>query len=178
MPGDQSCGHPGVNPIMLYSAMAQLVFGLASFLSPQLYTYLVHNVHSGNTGYFISIMDKLVPENLKWVSLYWIFTLVTLAMIALIWTLKFPKVKLKEDEKIEVEPTFRELLANKYVILFYRAVYLCRNGTGICLDIKFLQTYHNVDHHTGADTISWFWGLMTVVVSSTFPAEYSTAGVL
>jgi fucose permease len=155
----------GESNYAFYSAMAQLVFGLASFLSPQLYTYLVHNVHSGNTGFFISIMDSLVPENLKWVSLYWVFTLITLAMIVLIWTLKFPKVELKEDEKIEVGNTFRELLANKYVILFFIGLFTyVGTEQGIANWIsKFLQTYHGVDPTTvGADTISWFWGLMTV----------------
>jgi fucose permease len=155
----------GESNYAFYSAMAQLVFGLASFLSPQLYTYLVQNVHSGNTGVFISIMDKLVPENLKWVSLYWVFTLITLAMIVMIWMLKFPKVELTEDERIEIGGTFRELLANKYVILFFIALF-AYVGTeqGIANWIsKFLQTYHGVDPTTlGADTISLFWGLMTV----------------
>ena len=155
----------GESNYAFYSAMAQLVFGLASFLSPQLYTYLVQNVHSGNTGLFISIMDKLVPENLKWVSLYWVFTLITLAMIVMIWMLKFPKVELTEDERIEIGGTFRELLANKYVILFFIALF-AYVGTeqGIANWIsKFLQTYHGVDPTTlGADTISLFWGLMTV----------------
>jgi fucose permease len=155
----------GESNYAFYSAMAQLVFGLASFLSPQLYTYLVHNVHSDNTGFFITILNKLVPENLKWISLYWIFTLITLAMILLIWTLKFPKVKLKEDEKIEVGHTFRELLANRYVILFFIGLFTyVGTEQGIANWIsKFLQLYHNVDPTTlGADTISWFWGLMTV----------------
>jgi fucose permease len=155
----------GESNYAFYSAMAQLVFGLASFLSPQLYTYLVQNVHSGNTGVFISIMDQLVPENLKWVSLYWVFTLITLAMIVMIWMLKFPKVELTEDERIEIGGTFRELLANKYVILFFIALF-AYVGTeqGIANWIsKFLQTYHGVDPTTlGADTISLFWGLMTV----------------
>jgi fucose permease len=155
----------GESNYAFYSAMAQLVFGLASFLSPQLYTYLVQNIHTGNTDFLISILDKLVPENLKWVSLYWVFTLITLAMIILIWLLRFPKVELRDDERIEVGDTFRELLSNKYVILFFIALF-AYVGTeqGIANWIsKFLQTYHGVDPTTqGARTISLFWGLMTV----------------
>jgi fucose permease len=155
----------GESNYAFYSAMAQLIFGLASFLSPQLYSYLVHNVHSGNSSFFISILDKLVPENLKWVSLYWVFTLITLAMIMVNWLIKFPKVELLEDEKIEVGHAFKELLSNKYVILFFFSIF-AYVGTeqGIAnWASKFLQTYHGVDPSTqGATAISWFWGLMTV----------------
>ena len=155
----------GESNFAFYSALAQLIFGLASFISPQLYSYLVHNVHAGNPDFFISLLDRLVPVNLKWVSLYWVFTLITLAMIMVNWLIKFPKVKLQEDEKIEVGRTFWELLSNKYVILFFLGLF-AYVGTeqGIAnWTSKFLQTYHNVDPTTqGADTISWFWGLMTV----------------
>jgi fucose permease len=148
-----------------YSALAQLVFGLASFLSPQLYSYLVLNVHTGNSSFFINILDKVVPENLKWVSLYWVFTLITLVMIGLIWLIRFPKVELLEDEKIDVGHTFRELLANKYVILFFIGLF-AYVGTeqGIAnWTSRFLQTYHGIDPATqGADVISYFWGLMTI----------------
>lgn len=155
----------GESNYAFYSALAQLVFGLASFLSPQLYTYLVHNVHSGNSTFFITILDKLVPENLKWVSLYWVFTLISLAMILVNWLIRFPKVELLEDEKIEVGHTFRELLANKYVILFFIGIFTyVGTEQGIAnWASKFLQTYHGVDPTTqGANAISWFWGLMTV----------------
>ncbi len=155
----------GESNYAFYSAMAQLIFGLASFLSPLLYSYLVHNVHTGNSSFMISILDKLVPENLKWVSLYWVFTLITLAMIIVNGLIKFPKVELLEDEKIEVGHAFKELLSNKYVILFFFSIF-AYVGTeqGIAnWASKFLQTYHGVDPSTqGATAISWFWGLMTV----------------
>jgi fucose permease len=155
----------GESNYAFYSAMAQLIFGLASFLSPQLYSYLVHNVHAGNSSFFISILDKLVPENLKWVSLYWVFTLITLAMVVVNWVIRFPKVELLEDERIEVGHAFRELLSNRFVILFFIAIF-AYVGTeqGIAnWTSKFLQTYHGVDPSTqGANAISWFWGLMTL----------------
>jgi fucose permease len=148
-----------------YSAMAQLVFGLASFLSPQLYSYLMQNVHSGDSAGLAKIMEHLVPANLKWVSLYWVFSAVTLFMIVFIFTLKFPRVKLTDEERIEVGSTLRKLLRNKTVILFFFGLF-AYVGTeqGISYWIsKFLQTYHNIDPETrGADAISMFWGLMTV----------------
>lgn len=148
-----------------YSVLAQLVFGLASFLSPQLYSYLVHNVHSGNTSFFIRLLDPIVPANLEWASLYWVFALVVLAIIVIIRITKFPKVELQEDEKIETGKAFKELLANKQVILFFIGIF-AYVGTeqGIAnWASKFLQTYHGIDPATtGANVISYFWGLLTV----------------
>ena len=148
-----------------YSVLAQLVFGLASFLSPQLYSYLVHNIHSGNTSLLIRLLDPIVPFNLEWASLYWIFALVVLSIIIIIWITKFPKVDLNDDEKIETGQAFRELLANKQVILFFIGIF-AYVGTeqGIAnWTSKFLQTYHSVDPaKKGADVISYFWGLLTV----------------
>jgi len=148
-----------------YSAMAQLVFGLASFLSPQLYSYLMQNVHSGEASGLAKVLEGLVPLNLKWVSLYWVFSVVTLAVIIFIWMLKFPKVKLTDEERIEVGSTLTKMLRNKTVILFFLGLF-AYVGTeqGISYWIsKFLQTYHGIDPETqGANVISLFWGLMTV----------------
>jgi len=155
----------GESNFAFYSALAQLIFGLASFLSPQLYTYLVHHIHTGDTSFLIGILDKVVPENLKWVSLYWVFTIIVLVMILSIWLIRFPKVELLEDEKIRIGSAFRELLGNRYVILFFIGLF-CYVGTeqGVAnWTSKFLQTYHGVDPTTaGAKVISHFWGLMTV----------------
>jgi len=147
------------------SVLAQLFFGAASFLSPLLYSYLVQNVHSAESGLVIDTLNKLVPENLKWVSLYWVFAVISLAMVFVIWLVKFPKVDLKEDERMDVGKAFTELLANKYVLLFFLGIF-AYVGTeqGIANWIsKFLQTYHGVDPATtGASVISYFWGLLTV----------------
>ena len=147
------------------SVLAQLFFGAASFLSPLLYSYLVSSVHSEKSGFIISILNGLVPENLKWVSLYWVFALIALAMVAVIALIKFPKVDLNEDERIDVGNSFKELSANRYVWLFFLGIF-AYVGTeqGIANWIsQFLQTYHGVDPATtGASVISYFWGLLTV----------------
>ena len=147
------------------SVLAQLFFGAASFLSPLLYSYLVQSVHSDKTGLLIDTLNKLVPANLKWVSLYWVFSVIALAMVIVIWMVKFPKVELKEDERIDVGKAFSELLGNKYALLFFLGIF-AYVGTeqGIANWIsKFLQTYHGVDPATtGASVISYFWGLLTI----------------
>ncbi|WP_337042309.1 MFS transporter [Emticicia sp. 17c] len=148
------------------SVMAQLFFGGASFLSPMLYTYFVKNVHtSANPNFIISMLNKVVPPDLKWVSLYWAFALISLVMIIIVQVVKFPVVVLKDDERIDTGKSFKELLANKYVWLFFLGIF-CYVGTeqGIANWIsKFLQIYHKVDPTTlGASVVSYFWGLLTI----------------
>jgi fucose permease len=148
-----------------YSVLAQLIFGLASFISPYLFIYLVHNVHTDNSTYLIKVLNYLVPEKLEWVSVYWVFTAIILVIIIIIRLVRFPKVILTEEDKIEMGVAFKELLRNKYVILFFIGIF-AYVGTeqGIAnWTSKFLQTYHNIDPTTtGAKVISQFWGLMTV----------------
>lgn len=148
------------------SVLAQLIFGLASFISPQMYSYLVSNINQGNLEKpFIKLMSGLVPESLSWVSVYWVFALLGLLMIVLIFFIKFPVVELNEDEKVGSKASFVELFKNKYVILFFIGMF-CYVGTeqGISYWMsKFLQNYHGIDPDTsGADAVSYFWGLMTV----------------
>lgn len=148
------------------SVLAQLIFGLASFISPQMYSYLVSNINQGNMEKpVIRLLSQLVPESLSWVSVYWVFSLLGLFMIILILFVKFPQVELKEDEKLGTKANFTELFKNKFVILFFIGMF-CYVGTeqGISYWMsKFLQNYHGIDPDTiGADAVSYFWGLMTV----------------
>lgn len=147
------------------SVLGQLFFGAASFLSPLLYSYLVLHVHSESSDFLINILNGLVPENLKWVSLYWVFATISLFMVVVISAIRFPKVELKEDEKMDLGTAFAELTRNRYVWLFFLGIF-AYVGTeqGIANWIsKFLQIYHGVDPAVeGASVISNFWGLLTV----------------
>lgn len=148
------------------SVLAQLIFGLASFISPQMYSYLVSNIDQGNVEKpFIGLMSGLVPEFLSWVSVYWVFALLGLLMIVLIAFVKFPQVELKDDEKVGSKASYLELFRNKYVILYFIGMF-CYVGTeqGISYWMsKFLNNYHGFDPGTnGANAVSYFWGLMTI----------------
>jgi len=147
------------------SVLGQLAFGAASFLSPMLYSYLVTRIHTGDPGALFSFLDGMVPENLKWVSLYWVFAAISFVMVIVVYLARFPKVELKEDEKIDIGAAFKELLSNKYVILYFLGIFsYVGTEQGIANWIsKFLQTYHGVDPATtGASVISYFWGLLTI----------------
>lgn len=148
------------------SVLGQLVFGLASFLSPQVYSYLVKNLqgYRGEGNVIIRALAKVVPPDLPWISLYWVFTFITLAMIIIIASVRFPLVKLKADERMGAKETYRDLFKNKFVILYFFGIFAyVGSEQGIANWIsKFLVTYHGYDPQTrGADTVSLFWGLLT-----------------
>jgi MFS transporter, FHS family, L-fucose permease len=151
------------------SVMAQLVFGAASFLSPQLYSYLVVNLEKYNesTGAsaLITTLHHYVPGSLPWVSLYWIFAVVTLLMVLLIWAIKLPDVKLTEEESAGSWKTYLHLFGNRTVFLFFIGIF-AYVGTeqGIANWIsQFLKEYHGYDPQVqGANAITWFWGLLTI----------------
>lgn len=147
------------------SVLANFFFGAASFLSPLLYSNMVSNIHSGNTNPVVLLFNKLVTPELKWVSLYWVFALTSLLMIVLISFVRFAKVELKEDEKMDTGVAFKELLRNKNVILYFIGIFTyvgTEQGIANWMS-KFLQLYHNVDPATGGATaISYYWGLITV----------------
>ena len=149
------------------SVFAQLFFGAASFLSPQLYSYLVNNLQKGNSDKNVLLLSlaNLVPKELPWVSLYWIFAVVSILMVIVIALIKMPKVELKEDERTGAWSTIKELFTNKIVILFFIGIF-AYVGTeqGIANWIsEFLSNYHGFDPQTtGANTVSYYWGLLTV----------------
>jgi FHS family L-fucose permease-like MFS transporter len=148
------------------SVMAQLIFGLASFLSPQVYSYLVLNLPkvSETSGPFLKALKRVVPENLPWISLYWVFALVTLGMVILLSLVRLPKVELKEEERAGAWAIYRELFRKKIVLLYFLGIFAyvgTEQGVANWIS-KFLATYHGIDPQTrGADTVSLFWGLMT-----------------
>lgn len=147
------------------SVLANFFFGAASFLSPLLYSYMVGKIHSNDSSALILIFNQLVSPDLKWVSLYWVFAVTCLIMIVVIAFIKFPHVELKADEKIDTGSSFRELLRNRTVILYFLGIFAyvgTEQGISNWMS-KFLQLYHGVDPSIGGATaISYFWGLITV----------------
>ncbi len=107
------------------SVLAQLVFGLASFLSPYVYTYLVTHLQSSETshGPLLSTLASIVPSGLPWVSLYWVFVVVTLLMVLTLAATRFPRVERKEDEKAGAWETHRALFGNRTVLLFFVGIF-------------------------------------------------------
>lgn len=149
------------------SVLAQLFFGGASFLSPQLYSYLVLNLGEGETdrNLLLAVLSRLIPEELPWISLYWIFGVALALMVLIVAVSRFPKVKLAEDERMGGLDTFRYLLKSRIVWLYSIGIFCyvgSEQGTANWIS-QFLATYHGYDPQTvGANTVSMFWGLMVV----------------
>ncbi len=144
------------------SVLAQLIFGLASFISPFVYSYFIAELKKSKNS--LGFIHSLIPDNLPWISLYWLFALICLLMILVIALTKFPVVELKKDEEVGPVKTHLMLFKKPVVILFFIAM-ICYVGTeqGIANWIsQFLQTYHGYNPQTiGADTVAYFWGAMT-----------------
>ena len=145
------------------SVLAQLIFGGASFLSPLVYKYMVGELSKADDG-SLSFFHSIVPENLPWVSLYWLFAVICLLMVIVILLSKFPKVELKAEEKAGALATHIMLFKKPVVLLYFLGI-ICYVGTeqGTANNIsQFLSTYHGYDpNKTGADAVAYFWGLMT-----------------
>jgi FHS family L-fucose permease-like MFS transporter len=148
-----------------YSILAQLIFGLASFVSPLVYSNIVVNLKQNNTGsLFSKLLGEVVPSNLPWISMYWLFAIICLLMIGIIFFSRFPKVELKMEEKPGAFRIYGQLFKKRVVVLFFIAM-ICYVGTeqGVANWIsQFLSTYHGYNaQETGAETVAFFWGLMT-----------------
>jgi fucose permease len=148
------------------SVMAQLFFGGASFLSPMLYVYLVSELGpQGTPNSLVKFLGTLVPANLTWVSIYWIFAIIASIMFLIVLVSKFPKVELKEDEKTGNWNTILHLLKNKTVIIFFFGIFAyvgTEQGVANWIS-EFLKTYHGMRPEVeGAQAVQWYWGLMTI----------------
>jgi MFS transporter, FHS family, L-fucose permease len=149
------------------SAFAQLVFGAASFLSPRVYSYIVeHRGTDPTSGNFVlQIVDRVTPAQLPWVAIYWIFAAASTVMIAVLAMSRVPRVERKEDEQAGTVSMYRELLRNRVVWFFFGCVFAyvaSEQGTANWIS-QFLATYHHANPDTtGANAVSWFWGLLTL----------------
>lgn len=155
----------GEENLAYFSTMGQLFFGLASFLSPLVYSYIVTNPdHVAQENIFEKIVDFVVPPDLRWITLYWIFAIISLLMLVVISLFNFPKVKLKEEEKVGAYETHVALIKDPLVILYFFGIFFyvgSEQGVANWMS-KFLFDYHGYDPQTtGAQAVSWFWGLMT-----------------
>jgi fucose permease len=162
-----------INPLMrtaggdahfaFFSVMGQLVFGLASFLSPLVFAGLMQGVDA-QSGW-IATVAQLAPSDLPWVVFYDAFVLIFVLTIALTLAIRIPVVELKEDERAGQKGVYRKLLGDKYARLFFLGI-VAYVGTEQSLAnwmSQFLSTYHGLSPTVeGAHAVAWFWGLMSV----------------
>ena len=157
----------GEEHFALNATIAQLIFGAASFISPLVYSYLVLNLEktSSDSNILITTLSKIVPENIPWISLYWLFAVISLLMVGVIFISRIPEVERKADDQVGALKTHLELLKKPTVILFFLGIFTyvgLEQGVANWIS-EFLNKYHGYDPQTtGAKTVAWFWGLMTI----------------
>jgi fucose permease len=151
-----------INPLMrstggeahfaFFAVMAQLVFGLASYISPLVYSGLMQRPGAGGRA-------------LVWVQFYWAFVGVFLIMMALTAALRIPSLTLVDSERAGSVATYRELLGQRTVQLFFLGI-IAYVGTEQSLAdwmSQFLSTYHHFSPaQEGAHAVGLFWGLMSI----------------
>ncbi|MBX3240162.1 MAG: MFS transporter [Chitinophagaceae bacterium] len=144
------------------SVLAQLIFGAASFVSPLVYSYLVQNVN--NSDSLASKIFSLTPAELPWISIYFLFVIISIAMILVTISFRFPKVELKADEKTGSLKAYLQMIKQPLVIAFFFGIF-CYVGTEQVIAnwmSQYLSVYFGYDPQTtGARAVAYFWGLMT-----------------
>lgn len=144
------------------SVLAQLIFGLASFISPLVYSYLVLNVDNSNS--VASSIFSLTPTGLPWISIYFLFAIICLLMIVVTLAFRFPKMELTGDEKAGNRQVYLQMIRQPLVIAFFFGIF-CYVGTEQVIAnwmSQYLSVYYGYDPQTtGARAVAYFWGLMT-----------------
>lgn len=144
---------------------SQMIFALGSTLSPHLYGGLVNGLKApGPKDGFLGLLTRLVPAEMPWVSMYWVFAAMLLVMVLVIALIRLPRMELNEDEKVGSFQTVLELLRSRVVWLYFLGV-VCYVGTeqGVATKIKgFLLNCHQVDPDVANRAVSGFWGAMTL----------------
>ena len=160
-----------INPLMrtaggeahfaFFSVLAQLVFGLASFLSPLVFSALMQSSPGAEPG----ALAWLAPDALPWISFYWGFAAIFVLFVVGTAALHIPRLDLKEDERAGTAAVYRELLRDRHVRLFFLGI-VAYVGTEQSLAnwmSQFLSTYHGVSPTLeGAHAVGAFWGLMSL----------------
>ena len=156
----------GAEHFAFNSALAQFVFGSASFLSPLVYSYLVSHVGVGASGRqgVLGALASMTPATMPWVSIYWLFAVITALMALFIGALKLPVVHRDAEESAGTLAMYRSLAKNPIIWRYFLAIFAyvgCEQGTADWMS-EFLSRYHGFDPHVvGARAVSYFWGLLT-----------------
>lgn len=135
-----------------YSVLGQLVFGLASFVSPLVFAWLIR--HAAD-----------LPTQIPWVTFYRGFSVLFIVLIVVTRFMPLPTVDLAENERGGTVAIYLQLLRDRHVKLFFLGI-VAYVGTEQSLAnwmSQFLSTYHGIPPESvGAEAVGRFWGLMSL----------------
>ena len=102
---------------------------------------------------------------MPWLSVYWLFAIVSIVTIIIIYFLRFPLIELKSDEKYSDLGSFNYFLNKRITYLYFFGIFAY---VGVEQGInnwssEFLNQYHNLDPNVvGVQVISSYWGNLTI----------------
>jgi FHS family L-fucose permease-like MFS transporter len=125
----------GEGHFAFFSVLGQLVFGLASFISP------------------------------PWVIFYWGFAAIFVLALITAAVMKIPEIDLKREERPGAFLVYAALLNDPRALLFFLGIAAYVGTEQILANwmSQFLSAYHGVSPLTGgAQAVAEFWGLMSL----------------
>lgn len=158
-----------INPLMrtaggeanfaFFSVMGQLVFGLASFVSPLVFAAMMARGTRNASLFGLPATDP------AWIALYWVFGAIFAVLIIGTIAMRVPHIVLKADERAGNALAYRQLIADRKVRFFFLAIaaYVGTEQSLANWMSQFLATYHGVAPETeGARAVAMFWGWMVI----------------
>ncbi|MFA7116798.1 MAG: MFS transporter [Bacteroidales bacterium] len=161
--------------------IGQFMFGTASFAGPLVYSYLVRHLTNdvnNDSSFIINFLKKITPENIPWVSLYWVFSLLLVILIVVTIFAKFnitnsnslkiviaSKADANTDNAQKPKNDYSKLMGKPITWLFFLGIFLyVASEQGISIWISsFMEQYHGLNPQVeGAHCVSGFWGMMTI----------------
>ncbi|WP_028772758.1 MFS transporter [Shewanella waksmanii] len=155
----------GEENFAFYSVSGQLLFGIAGTLSPIVFSYFVTELNAPAANGFTSVAQSVIPSNMPWLSMYWLFAAMSIFMVVLVSKVRLPKVSRNDEEATGTFAVYKQLLSNKQVMLFFIAIaaYVgSEQGIANFMSL-YLQQAHGIDPLTqGAGVVSQFWLMLTI----------------
>lgn len=161
-----------INPLMrmaggeshfaFFSVLGQLVFGLASYVSPMVFSLIMQR-----DGRLVPAIHHLagLAQGPRWAMLYWLFAALFAITIAVTFAVNLKTFTLNADEKTEAIGVYVRLMKDRTAVLYFIgiAAYVAMEQSIANWMSPFLEAVHHVDPATsGAQEVGNFWGLMSV----------------
>lgn len=141
----------------VFSVLAQLLFGAAASLSPWVYVTLATRIQASPADF------SWIPAAMPWLSMYWLFALLSVVMLIWISLVRLQAVERSEDQRLSVKACMVYFRDPVVVRFFFAIVAYVALEQGIANSIAvFLQTYHQIEPDQSAQVISHFWMMLTL----------------
>lgn len=147
-----------------YSMLGQLVFACGGMIAPKIYSNLASNaVENGSASIMNTLLSSEASVQMPWLSMYQLFAFLSFILLVAVAINRFPKVKLKDDERVGGIALCVSLFKSRTVLMFFFAIMAYVGAeVGITTSMSlFLLEYHQLDPLTeGSNAIANFWQAM------------------